>query len=106
MNFEEKSRLLLQLDEMIRRRYRGDARAYAGKLGVSRGAFFRVLSTLRDEFQAPVGYDRDAQSYVYKTPGRLHIGFQPSGMPPGSADPEKQDEQHQDNRQAGPAPWN
>lgn len=102
MNFQEKSRLLLQLDELIRRRYRGDARAYAGKLGVSRGAFFRVLSTLRDEFQAPVGYDRDAQAYIYRTPGRLLIGFQPSGLPP----PEKQDEQHQDNRQAGPASWN
>lgn len=106
MNFQEKSRLLLQLDELIRRRYRGDARAYAGKLGVSRGAFFRVLSTLRDEFQAPVGYDRDAQAYVYKTPGQLHMGFQPRGNPPSLAVPEKQDEQHQDNRQAGPASWN
>lgn len=75
MTFQERAQLILQFDELIRRKYKADAAGYAAKLGVSRGSFFRLLTSLREELQAPVRYDKVHQCYRYTRPGRVHVGF-------------------------------
>lgn len=79
MTFQERTRLILQLDELIRRRYKADADDYARKLGISRGSFFRLLASMRDEFQAPIRYEKTEQCYQYTRKGRMHFGFVAEG---------------------------
>lgn len=75
MTFQERTRLILQFDELIRRKYKADALGYAKKLGISRGSFFRLLSSMREEFQAPIRYEKSNQCYGYSRSGRMHFGF-------------------------------
>jgi hypothetical protein len=112
MTFQERTRLILQFDELIRRKYKADADDYARKLGVSRGSFFRLLACMRDEFQAPIRYEKTEQRYHYTRKGRMHFGFVAEGgdeqsLPAKSSSPVndavKQYLQRPGNRQDGPA---
>jgi hypothetical protein len=79
MTFQERTRIVLQFDELIRRKHKADAAGYARKLGISRGSFFRLLSSMRDEFQAPIHYEKASQCYQYTAKGRMHFGFVSEG---------------------------
>lgn len=76
MTFEERVKVIVHLDDLIRRSYRGNAMDYARRLGLSRGSFFRLLTNLRSDFKAPVLYSRSRQCYEYQENGSLHFGFQ------------------------------
>ncbi len=86
MTFEERVKVIVHLDELIRRSYRGNAMDYARRLGLSRGSFFRLLTNLRCDFKAPVLYSRSRQCYEYQENGALHFGFQ-AGAGQKSTDP-------------------
>jgi hypothetical protein len=86
MTFEERVRVIVHFDELIRRGYRGGAMDYARRLGLSRGSFFRLLTNLRCDFQAPVLYSKSRQCYEYQQNGSLHFGFQ-LGEGKSSVDP-------------------
>ena len=75
MTFQERTRLILQFDELIRRKHRADAEGYARKLGISRGSFFRLLASMRDEFQVPIRFEKSTQCYQYARKGRMYFGF-------------------------------
>ncbi|MBL7850814.1 MAG: hypothetical protein JNN04_07930 [Cyclobacteriaceae bacterium] len=116
MTFQERTRLLLQFDELIRRKYKADAGGYARKLGISRGSFFRLLACMREEFQAPIQFEKSTQCYAYTRKGRIYIGFVPdpedtSNDHPAAnkstspvADAVNQYLQHPGNRQEGSTP--
>lgn len=113
MTFQERTRIVLQFDDLIRRKHRADAAGYARKLGISRGSFFRLLASMRDEFQAPIHYEKTSQCYQYTAKGRMHFGFVPEGgvdvrintdTRSPAADAVKQYLQRPGNRQDGSAP--
>jgi len=75
MTFEERIRIFKALDNLINRKYRGNSKDYATKLGISRSAFFRILEYLRDEFGVPVIYKKTDNRYAYQKKGALYFGF-------------------------------
>jgi hypothetical protein len=114
MTFEERRRLILQFDELIRRKHRADSAGYARSLGLARGTFFRLLASLRDELGAPIRYEKVSRCYQYDRSGRIYIGFlelkvdggdsvAPEASTP-AGDMVKQYLQHPGNRQGSPEP--
>ncbi len=77
MSLDEKIRLMLALDALVKRKFRGNAREYAIKLGVARSTFFRLLEHIREEFKAPLFHNKRENRYEYVTKGSLFIGFLP-----------------------------
>jgi predicted DNA-binding transcriptional regulator YafY len=77
MSFEEKRRLLLRLDSLIRSKHKGQAEHLAKILNVSERTFYRLLNHLRSDLNAPVIYDAEVERYVYQKPGKTVIGFLP-----------------------------
>jgi len=65
MTFEERVRLLARLDGLIKMKYRGNARDYAGKLGVSRATFFRLLIHIKNSDGRVVYYNKYEGYYQY-----------------------------------------
>lgn len=78
MTFEERVRLISRLDELIRRKYRGNPNDYSKKLGISRATFFRLLNYLRTEYEASVCYSKSNCHYEYRNNGFASIGLQPN----------------------------
>jgi len=68
---------MLALDKLVRRNWRGTSADYARKLNISRSSFFRLLDDVRDEFQAPLVYNKRTGKYEYKIDGRLTFRFLP-----------------------------
>lgn len=73
----ERLHLMLALDKLVRRNWRGTSADYARKLNISRSSFFRLLDDVRDEFQAPLVYNKRTGKYEYKIDGRLTFRFLP-----------------------------
>ena len=80
MTLEERLRLMIELDHLIKRKYKGSPNEYAQKLGISRSAFFRLLNFVKFEFQAPLTYNKSETRYEYEQNGVLHFGFIPSAV--------------------------
>ncbi len=77
MTLDEKIRLMLALDGLIKRKLKGNACDYANKLGISRSTFFRLIEHMREEFKAPLHHNKKENRYEYVTEGSLFIGFLP-----------------------------
>jgi len=77
MSLEEKVRLLLAFDVLIRSKVKGTAKDYVDRLTISKSTFFRLLDCMRNEFNARIVYDKDVGRYAYKKEGMLIFGFVP-----------------------------
>lgn len=77
MSFEEKRRLLLQFDALIRNKTKGTSRQFARQMNVSESTFFRLLDCMRGELEAPILFDDEYSRYTYQKKGRIYIGFIP-----------------------------
>jgi predicted DNA-binding transcriptional regulator YafY len=77
MSLEEKRRLLIAFDVLVRAKVNGTASEYANRLGISKSTFFRLLEYMREELNAPISYNTDKSRYVYKEDGVLFFGFVP-----------------------------
>ena len=75
MSLEEKRRLLLALDSLIRSSFRGTPLQYAERLKISRSTFFRLVDYMTGELQTPIVYDAGFGKYVYEKEGMLLFGF-------------------------------
>ncbi len=75
MSFEEKLKLINKFDNLIRKKVSGNACYYANKLGLSRSAFFRLLESMREEFNIPIVYSSEDQRYEYLKEGIMYFGF-------------------------------
>lgn len=80
MSLEEKRRLLLAFDVLIRSNVKGTAQAYAERLRVSKSTFFRLLEYMRNELCVPIVYDAARGGYVYNKEGMLLFGFVPFSL--------------------------
>lgn len=75
MSTEEKMRLVVALDTMINRKIPGNANEYAGKLRISRRAFFRLIDFMKTEMAAPIVHDKIENRFKYSLDGKLYFGF-------------------------------
>jgi hypothetical protein len=78
MSLEEKRRLILALDALIRRKIPGKAEDLAHRLGISRSTFFRLIEYMRGELYAPVFFDTKQNRYAYEREGIILLGFVPA----------------------------
>jgi predicted DNA-binding transcriptional regulator YafY len=77
MSLEEKRRLILSMDSMIRSKMPGTAEELATKLGVSRSTFFRLIEYMREELFAPIVFDVNRNRYLYEEEGVVFFRFVP-----------------------------
>lgn len=75
MSLEEKRRLLLAFDALIRSGFKGTPLEYAKRLKISRSTFFRLVDYMKGELQTPIHYSTDNRRYVYEKEGILLFGF-------------------------------
>lgn len=78
MSLEEKRRLILALDVLIRSKIPGKADYLAKRLGISRSTFFRLLEYMREELYAPVFFDAHRNRYAYEKEGIIMFRFLPA----------------------------
>lgn len=77
MSLEEKRRLILAMDSIIRSKVPGTAEVLAAKLNVSRSTFFRLIEYMREELFAPIVFDVNRNCYVYEQEGMVFFRFLP-----------------------------
>jgi len=65
-----------KLDRLIRHRVTGTPDELAEKMNVSRATVFRLIARYKEEFDAPVYFDRSLKSYCYEYAGKLNIKFE------------------------------
>jgi len=64
------------MDRLIRFRATGTPDELAVKMNVSRATLFRIIARYKEEFDAPVYFDKSINSYCYQYQGRLIIKFE------------------------------
>lgn len=80
MSLEEKRRLILALDNLIRSKIPGKADYLARRLGISRSTFFRLIDYMREELYAPVFFDAHLNRYSYEREGIIMFRFLPAEL--------------------------
>jgi hypothetical protein len=80
MSLEEKRRLILALDNIIRSKIPGKAEHLAKRLGVSRSTFFRLIDYMREELYAAVFFDNRLNRYAYEKEGIIMFRFLPADL--------------------------
>ena len=78
MSLEEKQRLILALDVLIRSKIPGKADYLAKRLGISRSTFFRLIEYMREDLYAPVFFDAPHNRYAYEREGVIMLRFLPA----------------------------
>jgi hypothetical protein len=78
MSLEDKRRLILAFDVLIRSKVPGGAEYLARRLGVSRSTFFRMIEYMREELYAPVIFDEAQNRYLYEREGIVMFRFLPA----------------------------
>ena len=63
------------LTALIHLKATGSPVALAKRLKISRSKLFSLLKSLREDYAAPIYYDRDRQSYCFAREGKFFIGF-------------------------------
>lgn len=80
MSLEEKRRLILAFDVLIRSKVPGKADYLAKRLGISRSTFFRLIEYMREELDAPVFFDSVVGRYSYEEEGIILFRFVPNSI--------------------------
>ena len=75
MSIEEKLKLILTFDDLVKRKLKGNGLDYAVTMGISRSTFFRLLEVIKYEFNAPVVYNKERNRYEYEREGAMFFGF-------------------------------
>ena len=75
MNLIEQIHRIERLDQLIRLKATGSPAELADKLAISNRQLFNLISLLRNEFNAPVKYDSECNSYIYSEPGNISMNY-------------------------------
>ncbi|MBL6445706.1 hypothetical protein JMN32_05260 [Fulvivirga sp. 29W222] len=62
-------------DALIRKGCSGNAKDLAKRLGVSPRSIFNMLRIMKEDFNAPIVYDRNLTAYRYTTEGEIVMSF-------------------------------
>ncbi|UII30906.1 hypothetical protein LVD17_21670 [Fulvivirga ulvae] len=64
-----------QTDRLLQNGNIGNAEAFAKQLDVSKRTVFNLFKMLKDDFEAPVIFDRSSKSYRYARQGNIVMDF-------------------------------
>ncbi len=64
-----------RIDELIASKATGTPKQFARKLQISKSTLYEILKVLKD-LGAPIVYDTERSTYVYKESGRIKIHFE------------------------------
>ena len=64
-----------QTDRLLKSGNTGNADDFAKQLDVSRRTVFNLFKMLKDDFDAPVIFDKRSKSYKYATKGNIVMDF-------------------------------
>ncbi|MBL6448422.1 hypothetical protein JMN32_19065 [Fulvivirga sp. 29W222] len=62
-------------DRLIRKRRAGKAEDIAKRLGISKRSVFNMLRAMKEDFNAPIVFDRRLNTYRYTTEGSVVMTF-------------------------------
>jgi len=68
-----KLRMFDRIDQLIRLRSTGSPKELANKLGVSERKLYDLLNEMKKDFNCPLKYCYDSNSYVYTKQGKLEL---------------------------------
>ncbi|BDX38719.1 hypothetical protein CYCD_20740 [Tenuifilaceae bacterium CYCD] len=80
MNFKELF-LIERIDQLIRLRTTGNPLNLANKLNISERHVYNIINKMKDVYKAPIEFDKDCNSYIYKETGRIVVGFHKETIP-------------------------
>lgn len=63
------------MDTLIRRKATGNPGEFARRLGLSKSGMHYTLKKLKEDFHAPVAYDKRRGCYYYLEDGLIEMGF-------------------------------
>ena len=66
---------LRRLTALIQHKATGTPELLAQRLDVSRSTLFSLLKSLREDYNVPIYYDEERQSYCFSREGNFYIGF-------------------------------
>lgn len=78
ISIEERKRLILAFDGLVRRKITGGATQLAKKMGISKTTFYYLLFYMREELKAPIVFNSKTSGYVYSEKGMIVFGFVPN----------------------------
>ncbi len=64
-----------RLTALIHLKVTGSLAALAKRLKISRSKLFSLLKSLREDYDVPIYYDSERQSYCFEREGKFFIGF-------------------------------
>lgn len=62
-----------RLHDLIKRKSTGSLDTLANQFGVGRSTMSRYIDEFKEEFNAPIAYDRHANSYYYTEPFEVRV---------------------------------
>ena len=78
MSLEEKRRLILAFNILIRSKVPGGAEYLSKRLGISRATFLLLIEYMKEELYAPVIFDTVQNRYAYESEGIVMFRFLPA----------------------------
>lgn len=67
--------LLARMDFYIAHKATGTPQEFAEKMGLSKRMLYHYLKFLKEDFKAPINYNRSQSTYHYDSPVKLRIGY-------------------------------
>ena len=75
MILKEQLNLISRLDFLIQHHATGTPKQLAYKLDLSERMVYNYIKIMKTEFNAPIIYSRNLQSYIYTEQVAFHVGF-------------------------------
>jgi hypothetical protein len=69
------NQLMKRIDFFISHKATGTPKQLAKKLNISEREVYYLMQTMKEDYNAPIEYDKQKQTYFYCTNGSFFIGF-------------------------------
>lgn len=67
--------LIKRMDRLIRMKATGNYLEFARRLEISPAKLYRLIDLLREDFEAPIIYNKGRGTFEYSSEGQISIGF-------------------------------
>ncbi len=78
--YSKKLAILKRIARLIRLKATGNCYEFADRLNTSKDTVYRLLELLKNDFKAPIVYNKQAKTYEYTRPGKLLLTFAPTPL--------------------------
>jgi predicted DNA-binding transcriptional regulator YafY len=73
MKMHDRRNYINRLHDLVKRKATGSLDTLADKFGVGRSTMSRYIDDFKQEFDAPLAYDRNVHSYYYTEPFEVRV---------------------------------